>query len=136
MSGIGPLKIMVVAARTARYDGSMPDGLRRFQQAETLHFLTFSCFHRLPYLESASAKDTVLTAMEHLRARHEARIYAYVLMPEHVHLLINEPPAILLGQWVKVFKQTVSRGLKGPQERFWLARYFDANIRADEEWTR
>ena len=26
----------------------MPSGLKRFQRAESLHFITFSCFHRLP----------------------------------------------------------------------------------------
>jgi putative transposase len=110
----------------------MPHGLKRFHRAETLHFLTFSCFHRRPFLETASAKDVAAVFLAETRARHQARIYAYVLMPEHVHLLVNEPPAILLGEWIKVFKQAVSRALKGPREQFWLPRYFDANVRADE----
>jgi len=33
---------------------------------------------------------------------------------------------------VKAFKQAVSRRLKGPRERFWLTRYFDANVTADD----
>lgn len=53
-------------------------------------------------------------------------------MPEHVHLLVNEPPEILLGQFLKVFKQAASRELKGERERFWQRRYFDANIRGEE----
>jgi len=36
------------------------------------------------------AKETVETVLEQTRARHRARVYAYVLMPEHVHLLLNE----------------------------------------------
>ncbi len=82
----------------------MPFGLKRFQQAEALHFITFSCFHRLPYLQQPEPKST----LEPTRARHQARIYAYVFMPEHVHLLINEPPAILLSQFLKSFKQSAS----------------------------
>jgi REP element-mobilizing transposase RayT len=70
----------------------MPSGLKRFQKAESLHFITFSCFHRLPLLESPETKNTVEAVLEVTRARHQARIYAYVLMPEHIHLLINEPP--------------------------------------------
>jgi hypothetical protein len=31
----------------------MPSGLNRFQKAESLHFITFSCFHRFPLLEAA-----------------------------------------------------------------------------------
>jgi hypothetical protein len=37
----------------------IPFGLKRFQQAEALHFITFSCFHRLPYLEQPEPKSTL-----------------------------------------------------------------------------
>ena len=47
--------------------------------------------------------------LEETRARHQARIYAYVLMPEHVHLLMNEPAGILVAQFLKALKQTTSR---------------------------
>ena len=113
----------------------MPYGLKRFQQAETLHFITFSCFHRLPYLLTPDVKHAVEIHLEQIRARHSARIYAYVLMPEHVHLLMNEPPGILVAQFLKSFKQTTSRHLKGDRERFWQARYYDANISGDDERT-
>ena len=106
----------------------MPSGLKRFQNAESLHFITFSCFHRLPFLDAPEPKDTVEAILEQIRARHEARVYAYVLMPEHIHLLINEPPSILLAQFLKAFKQIASRKLKGNRPRFWQPRYFDANI--------
>jgi len=105
----------------------MPYGLKRFQKAEALHFITFSCYRRLPLLAAPEPKDTVEAALERIRARHQARIYAYVLMPEHVHLLINEPPSILLAQFLKVLKQTTSRKLKEDGERFWQERYFDRN---------
>jgi len=109
----------------------MPYGLKRFQKAEALHFITFSCFHRLPFLEAPEPKYVVETILEQARARHEARIYAYVLMPEHVHLLINEPPSILLAQLLKAFKQITSRKLRGDRPRFWQDRYFDANIHGE-----
>jgi len=110
----------------------MPYGLQRFQQAESLHFVTFSCFHRLPYLSEPHSKNLTLQILEQVRARHQARIYAYVLMPEHVHLLINEPPNILLAQLLKSFKQGTSRHLKGTRPQFWQTRYFDRNIRGEE----
>jgi len=109
----------------------MPSGLKRFQKAEALHFITFSCFHRLSFLEVSQPKAVVEAILEQTRARHEARIYAYVLMPEHVHLLINEPPRILLAQLVKVVKQGSSRKLRGDRDQFWQPRYFDASIRGE-----
>lgn len=105
--------------------------MKRFQKAESLHFITFSCFGRLPYLEEPGPKDAVEAVLEAVRARHGARVYAYVLMPEHVHLLMNEPPSILVAQFLKAFKQSTSRRLKGDRERFWQERYFDGNIHGE-----
>jgi putative transposase len=110
----------------------MPYGLKRFQKAEALHFITFSCFHRLPFLTEPEPKDIVEAVLEEVRARHQARVYAYVLMPEHFHLLINEPPSILVAQFLKALKQVTSRRLRGDRAQFWQARYFDSNIRGEE----
>jgi putative transposase len=113
----------------------MPYGLKRYQQAESLHFITFSCYRRLPYLAPPAAKTYVEHVLERTRARHEARIYAYVLMPEHVHFLINEPPRIRLDQFLKALKQETSRELKGERKQFWQTRYYDRNVRGEEERT-
>ncbi len=109
----------------------MPSGLKRLQKAESLHFITFSCLHRFPLLEAAGARETVEAVLEQTRARHPARIYAYVLMPEHVHLLVNEPPQMLLAQFLKAVKQVTSRRLRGPREKFWQGRYYDSNVRGE-----
>ena len=110
----------------------MPYGLKRFQKADALHFITFSCFHRLPFLDAPDPKNTVEAVLELTRARHQARVYAYVLMPEHVHLLINEPPSILVAQFLKAVKQMTSRKLRGQREKFWQERYFDRNVRGED----
>ena len=110
---------------------NMPYGLKRFQRSEALHFITFSCFHRLPLLGAARPKGIFEAFLEKIRARHDARIYAYVLMPEHVHLLINEPSTILLAQFLKSLKQITSRRLRGDRQQFWQERYFDRNVRGE-----
>jgi len=111
----------------------MPYGLKRFQKAEALHFITFSCFHRLPFLDVPGSKEMVEAILELTRARHHVRVYAYVLMPEHVHLLINEPEAILVAQFLKVVKQMTSRKLKGEREKFWQERYYDSKVHGEDE---
>ena len=121
------------AAYFARYDTVMPYGLKRFQQAESLHFITFSCFHRLPCLAAPAAKEIVEAVLEEARARHQVRVYAYGIMPEHVHVLVNEPPRIVLGQFLKVWKQATSRQLKGEREQFRQDRYYDGNVRGPDE---
>jgi putative transposase len=109
----------------------MPSGLKRFQNAESLHFITFSCFHWLPLLDEPRAKQAVDAVLQQTRARHQARVYAYVWMPEHIHLLIDEPPQILLAQFLKVVKQVTSRKLRGAREKFWQGRYYDSNVHGE-----
>ena len=57
------------------YHESMPTGLKRFQSAESLHSVTFSCFHRLPLLEAPCARETVESVLERARARHQAAVF-------------------------------------------------------------
>lgn len=76
--------------------------------------------------------ETFESVLEQARARHQARIYAYVLMPEHVHLLMNEPPSILIAQFLKAVKQSTSRKLKGGREKFWQERYYDSSIHGED----
>ena len=56
-------------------------------------------------------------------------VYGYVVMPEHVHLLLSEPKQGTLADALKSLKQGVSRRLIGDAEHFWQKRYYDFNIR-------
>ena len=69
----------------------MPSGLRRFQESAQSHFVTFSCYQRRPYLASSKLCDQFIQTLEDMRGRFHMRVYGYVVMPEHVHLLLSEP---------------------------------------------
>src|SRR6266404_2536789 len=53
------------------------------------HFLTYSCQNRLPLLTRDRAKTWVIEAIENARRKEELDLWAYVVMPEHVHLVIH-----------------------------------------------
>ena len=81
-----------------------------------------------------------------VRARFGFLLVGYVIMPEHLHLLISESGSAYPATVVQVFKQRVSRRLRGkkrsagkqlslrfPQDgaelrRFWQRRYHDFNV--------
>jgi putative transposase len=52
------------------------------------HFVTFSCFQRLPLLARDRTRQWVVRAMEDTRRTLDVAIWAYVIMPEHVHVLL------------------------------------------------
>ena len=52
------------------------------------HFLTFSCHKRLPLLSKDRTCQWFVEALAQSRAQHGFELWAWVIMPEHVHLLI------------------------------------------------
>jgi putative transposase len=104
----------------------MPFRLERFQRSGDLHFLTFSCQGRLPYLATGTARDLFLRALEQMRRRYVFHVFGYVVMPEHVHLLVSEPGRATLDHAIQALKTSVSK--QSVQRPFWLARYYDFNV--------
>ncbi len=106
----------------------MPWGLKRYQQGRDLHFITFSCYRRQPLLATADAKKLFERALEQVRRQYGFYVTGYVVMPEHVHLLVSEPERSTLAQALKAVKQSIARRLIGEREHFWQARYYDFNL--------
>jgi putative transposase len=69
----------------------MPRGLKRYHGAGDLHFITCSCYHRMPWLGSAYRRDLFLSVLEDMRQNYSFVMVGYVVMPEHFQLLISEP---------------------------------------------
>src|SRR5271166_5192691 len=122
----------------------MPSGLERWHGGHDLHFITFSCYQRQPLLGSARRRDLFLQVLEQVRGRYQWVVLGYVVMPEHVHLLVNEPGRGKLATAMQALKLGFARRVLGEQsrrERFawpdlfehrlhrvWQARYFDFNV--------
>ena len=61
---------------------------RRYNDAGHAHALTFSCFRRQPFLSRDRARVWFFESLAIARQNHNFAIWAYVVMPEHAHLLI------------------------------------------------
>jgi len=133
----------------------MPSRLKRYQEAGQLHYVTFTCYHRIQYLNSAFARDVFEQTLERVRRWYDMYIVGYVVMPEHVHLLLSEPKRASLAVALKMLKQISSRKLHtmdgeramgGPRFRpplakrgenvnqpVWQKRYYDFNVFSDHK---
>ena len=98
----------------------------RYQQTGEFHFLTFSCYRRRPYLSTAAAMELFEDALERVRLRYLFAVAGYAVMPEHVHLLVNEPLRALLSKTIQALKLSVS--VRGRERPFWQAHYYDFNV--------
>jgi len=98
----------------------------RYQKQGCLHFITFSCYRRMPLLDSLMAKETFERTLERVRVWYGCYITGYVVMPEHVHLLISEPERSKLSVAIQMLKQITSQKLRAKHlPRFWQVRYYD-----------
>jgi putative transposase len=104
----------------------MPTGLVRYQQAGHFHFITFSCYQRRPYLGTTTARETFERSLETMRIRYDFVIAGYVVMPEHVHLLVSEPKQAILAKALQALKLSVT--VQQKKRPFWQARYYDFNV--------
>jgi putative transposase len=113
----------------------MPWGLKRYQQTGRAHFVTFSCYRRLQLFVADYEKRLFEKALERVRCEYGWYIYGYVVMPEHVHLLVSEPERGTLAEAITSLKQGVARRLVAGAEHFWQKRYYDHNVRSAESFT-
>src|ERR1700676_4883805 len=86
----------------------MPWGLKHFQQSGQLHFLTFSCYRRQPNFATPHSRGCFESSLERVRQSYGLCVYGYVVMPEDVHLLVNEPERGCLAQTLQSLKQSVA----------------------------
>jgi putative transposase len=107
----------------------VPWSLKHYQQSGQNHSLTFSCYHRQPKLGTAATRNLFVRTLETVRQHYGLLVYGFVVMPEHVHLLVSEPETGQLAQALQSLKQSVARKLAlRATEPFWQARYYDFNM--------
>ncbi len=109
----------------------MPPRLERRQQTGNLHFITFSCHGRSPYLVTPRAASIFEHSLESIRRKYQFDLLGYVVMPEHVHLLLSEPPTHPLSTVLGALKRSVSKQLS--ESPFWLPRYHDFNVFSNQK---
>lgn len=128
----------------------MPHGLKRFQQSAQAHFVTFTCYHRRRGFDTPAVYELFVQVLEQMRCRFALCVYGYVVMPDHVHLLLSEPQRGLLADAMHYLKLSFAKRLAAtaypersrrvrapilgvnldhPRGVFWQKRYYDRNVR-------
>ena len=130
----------------------MPDHPHRFYGGRDLHFVTFSCYQRRPLLDHPLRRDLILEILERVRRRYRLVVLGYVVMTEHVHLLVSEPQRATLSTAIQALKlgfvrkmeesvvpmsrktsETWGIPLSLDSHRFWQTRFYDFNVWTEEK---
>jgi putative transposase len=120
----------------------MPSRLKRYYGDDHLHFLTWTCYHRQKWLGEPKRRDLFLHILEEARRHYRFVVVGYVVMPEHVHLLISEPEQGTPSTVMQVVKQRFARRVLRRKRRssaqlklwaeeqphVWQRRFYDFNV--------
>jgi putative transposase len=98
-------------------------------------------------LGRVGARNLFVKILEDVRKRYEFALIGFVVMPEHVHLLIGEPKKGNPSKVIQALKQSVSRRLRSENRRksspnqlhlafavvekhshLWQRRFYDFNV--------
>jgi putative transposase len=126
---------------------------KRFEIEGQPRFLTFSCYKQLPLFTNDATKQAFVDCLAETHEKHKVKLLAWVIMPDHVHLLLvpdlpeSSMPTVLrslkqsfsqrvVNRWIELNapilqRITDARGIR----RFWQrGGGYDRNICTDEEF--
>ena len=126
--------------------------LKHYDHDGRARFVTFCTNRRIPVLTNDTFRSVVIQAIDNVRKKHFFRLLGYVIMPEHVHLLIVPAPetavGLLIGQIKRLSAREIHSALKRsgsdliqrlmvirrgkPKFALWQQRCYDHNCRTDE----
>lgn len=102
----------------------------RFSQAEQIYLLTMVTLDRSPVFSELLAAREVVKAMHQPSIVSAVETLAFVVMPDHVHWLMQLKDGVNLAEAVRRFKAKVSLALGCP---VWQRGFHDHALRGDED---
>ena len=91
-------------------------------------------------LGTEQRRDLFLTVLEQVRRRYQFVVLGYVVMPEHIHLLISEPQELTPSTVMQALKFGFARRIiaeakrcklaatDAASQRAWEKRFYDFNV--------
>ncbi len=83
---------------------------RRYEGERMPHALTFSCYHRFKFLDRDRTRQWFVEALQAERLKWPIDLWAWVIMPEHVHLIVSpREPGVSVWRFAGKVKEDVAR---------------------------
>jgi REP element-mobilizing transposase RayT len=90
-------------------DGTFRRVRKRVNLAGHAQELTFSCFRGMPLLNVDRSRRWLIEAIDAARNGHGFELWAYVIMPNHVHLPLMPSKTGAVSPILKSIKQSTAR---------------------------
>ncbi|KAA3631397.1 MAG: hypothetical protein DWP97_13140 [Calditrichaeota bacterium] len=126
--------------------------IKHFDNTGTARFVTFSCHYNYNLFKTKIVKDIFIKQLIVSHKKHNFKFYGYVIMPNHVHLVLLPLDGLKLSNIIRELKSLSAREIisywktlnlqifdrlkviRGGQEMFafWQRKYYDHNCRTKE----
>lgn len=110
--------------------------LKRFIEPHGLYFITTTTHRRRPFFAKDKPKETALNYLSAIRVKLGFKLYGYVLLPDHLHLLLSPTDKNDVSYIMRQFKLGVSKKIKQKEKimcPFWQHRFYDHILRTEKE---
>jgi REP-associated tyrosine transposase len=98
-----------------------------------VYSLTLACQHRRRWFLDARLVAECVEALRVAAQVHNARVYAYCFMPDHLHLLVHGGARTFLPDLMHDFKQVTGYAFgKATGRDLWQDGYYDHIVRSEE----
>jgi putative transposase len=114
--------------------------LKHYDDTGTARFVTFGCYRFGRYLTQPETKLLLIKHIQDTRVKHGFKLMGYVIMQDHVHLVLLPPDGMKLGLVIREIKSKMAREYFATNPNdidgtrvFWQKRCYDRNCRSAEE---
>lgn len=131
---------IAISNKTHKDVGVLEKGYHRLRKGRIslpgqIYHLVFRVNAEEPKLSDLERSCVARLTLDPCITRHGA-ILCYVVMPDHVHLLVQLTSSSSVSRWVQRFKGMASRALGRKRERggsLWQAGFYDRALRKDDD---
>jgi putative transposase len=112
---------------------AMPRAARLYTPGGTVHVVA-RCNNREFYFTTLEDFELLLSHLRELRRTYEVTLFAYCLMANHVHLLLQAPKLDALGRPLRWWMTETARAFhkaRGRRGHFWERRYRSCLVEED-----
>ena len=114
------------------------DALRFFvMNLNRMFFVTTVCWRRMPYFKDARKAELMMDVLEHYQRQGKYALHEFVVMPDHLHVLIAPAEDLSLERAVQLIKGGFSYRV-GQLERkrglVWQESFTNHRIRNEEDY--
>src|SRR3972149_4217372 len=109
---------------------------RRFTEGEYCYFVTAGTRDRRPLFRDSRLCQILIKNLQFYRSQMKFHLHGYVIMPDHVHILLTpRPPATIsdIMRNLKSYSSKEIRGVLGIRGPIWQRRFYDRVIRGEEQ---